>query len=111
MDLMGGLFSGGGIGWMVASRESWSMAQYADGHQRQVVSLVGPYWDQYCLLTVGSSAPSATNTKLSGAVDMPEGQDAIQRDLDKLEKWAHVDFIMLSKAKCNALHLGQCNPC
>jgi len=52
----------------------------------------------------------ADDTKLSGAVDTPERWDAIQRDLDKLEKWTCVKRMKLSKAKCKVLHLSRGSP-
>ncbi|GAB0199213.1 mitochondrial enolase superfamily member 1 [Grus japonensis] len=52
----------------------------------------------------------ADDTKLCGAVDTPEGRDAFQRDLDRLERWAHVNCMKFGTCTCKFLHVGRRNP-
>ncbi|GAB0202879.1 mitochondrial enolase superfamily member 1 [Grus japonensis] len=52
----------------------------------------------------------ANDTKLCGVVDMLEGRDAIQRNLDRLERRACANRMKFNKAKCKVLHVGRCNP-
>ncbi|GAB0197863.1 cAMP-dependent protein kinase inhibitor alpha [Grus japonensis] len=49
------------------------------------------------------------DTKLSGVVDTLKGRDAVQRDLDRLERWACANFMKFNQAKCKVLHMSRGN--
>lgn len=60
---------------------------------------------------IGCTLSKITNdTKLGKVADTPEVCVAIQRDLNRLEKWASRKLTKLSKKKCKVLHLGMNNP-
>jgi len=52
----------------------------------------------------------ASDTKLCGVVDTLEERNVIQRDVDRLERWACVNLMKFNKAKSKVLHVGWGNP-
>jgi len=52
----------------------------------------------------------ADNTKVTGAAASTEGSDAICRELDKLEKWAHISLTRFNQANFKLLQLSHDHP-
>ncbi|PKU28666.1 rna-directed dna polymerase from mobile element jockey-like [Limosa lapponica baueri] len=84
---------------------------YSQGMSPFVRTLpVRPRWERIRERPSFEPSVSVWRHQAEWCSDMLEGRDAIQRDLERLEKWVCVTLMRSNKAKRRALHVGQGNP-
>ncbi|GAB0189940.1 hypothetical protein GRJ2_001459300 [Grus japonensis] len=104
VDLMDGPL--GGKGWSHSKRCSQWLDVQVEISDKQCSSGVSNFVGDMVSGIECTLSKFADNTKLCGVVDTLEGRDAIQRDPDRLERWARANHMKFNKAKCKVLHMG-----
>lgn len=63
-----------------------------------------------CAVRLSAPQQAYRLQKLSGTADTTEGQEDIQRDLEKLEEWAHENLMKFYKCKDKVRQRVRANP-